>query len=454
MNLHYMTARRTALLTLSALGAWVSPAAAQEAKVTIDASVRARIEGIEGQFRPSTPKDDVFVSFRTMVSARVDVGALTVGGELLDARGYGERKHSSVRTNEIDTFEPIQLYAALHTNGLLQKGDTATVTGGRYSLNLGASRLIGRTDFPNTVNSYLGGYGEWKTKGKDRVVAFWGHPFSALPDDELGVHHNEVELDRAGKNLAIFGLDGTAAKAFGNVLAEGYVFRLAEQDRVTRLTRNRHLYTAGGRLQRPAAKSKVDFEVEAAYQWGTARATTAVSDRRDLDVRAGFVHAEAGWTFPTGWTPRVSVMFDYASGDGKDAGTYGRFDTLFGARRADFGPVALYGPLGRANIVSPGVRFEAKPSKRFDMMAAVRPAWLAEATDSFASTGVRDRTGASGSYGGTQIEARARRWLMPEKLRLEAGAAYLAKGAFLNDAPNAPKTGDTKYGYVDLSVMF
>jgi hypothetical protein len=84
----------------------------------------------------------------------------------------------------------------------------------------------------------------------------------------------------------------------------------------------------------------------------------------------------------------------------------------------------------------------------------VRDLWLADATDTFASTGVRDKTGASGRHAGVQVEARARRWLIPDRLRLEAGAAYLAKGRFLTDAPNAPKTGDTRYGYMDLAVSF
>ncbi|NWP00772.1 alginate export family protein, partial [Escherichia coli] len=141
-----------------------------------------------------------------------------------------------------------------------------------------------------------------------------------------------------------------------------------------------------------------------------ARATAAVTDVRDLDVRAGFVHAEAGWTFGGKWAPRVAALFDYASGETANPGTYTRFDTLYGARRADFGPLSLYGALGRANIVSPAIRVEARPSRRLDLMASVRGAWLASAIDSFASTGVIDRTGGAGSFGGTQFELRGRRW--------------------------------------------
>jgi hypothetical protein len=421
---------------------------------TVDATTRARFEAIAGQFRPNVPVDDMFVSFRTTVAAKVELGPVSVGGEIVDARGYGQRDGSSVRTGEVDALEPIQAYVAYAASNAFAKGATATVTAGRWSLDIGSSRLVGRTDFPNTVQSYLGGLFDWRSKGKDRIIVFWAKPFSTLPDDVAGIENNEVELDRAGGNMTFFGASATIAKAFGNVSAEGYGYRLAEDDRSARLTRNRHLVTTGLRLRRAPAKGKFDFEGEGAYQWGTARATAAVSDVRDLDVRAGFAHAEAGWTSARGWTPRVSAMFDYASGDGRDTGTYGRFDTLFGARRADFGPTALYGPVSRANLISPGLRLEGKPSRRLDFMASLRGLWLAQETDSFASTGVRDRTGASGRYAGTQFEARARRWLVPDRLRLEVGGAYLAKGGFLHDAPNAPDTGDTRYVYVDLAASF
>lgn len=421
---------------------------------SIDATTRGRIEVIDGQFRPGVPADDTFVSFRTTVAAKAELGPIAIGGEIVDARGYGQRDGSSVRTSEVNAFEPIQAYAAYRASDLFAKSDSATLTAGRWALDIGSSRLVGRTDAPNTVQSYLGAMVDWRSKGKDRVVAFWAKPFSTLPDTVADIEDNKIQLDRAGGNLTFFGASAMAARAFGNVSAEVYGYRLAEDDRTTRLTRNRHLVTGGLRLRRAPAKGQFDFEGEGAYQWGTARATTAASDLRDLDVRAGFTHVEAGWTASSGWTPRVSAMFDYASGDGRDAGSYGRFDTLFGARRADFGPIALYGPVGRANLISPGLRLEAKPSKRLDWMAAVRGLWLAQATDSFASTGVRDRNGASGRYAGTQFEARARRWLVPERLRLEVGGAWLAKGRFLTDAPNAPATGDTHYGYVDLAASF
>lgn len=55
---------------------------------------------------------------------------------------------------------------------------------------------------------------------------------------------------------------------------------------------------------------------------------------------------------------------------------------------------------------------------------------------------------------GTQLEWRARRWLVPDRLRIELGGANLAKDRFLETAPNAPHTGNTRFLYADLSASF
>jgi hypothetical protein len=150
---------------------------------------------------------------------------------------------------------------------------------------------------------------------------------------------------------------------------------------------------------------------------------------------------------------RLSVEYDRASGDAP-GGRYGRFDTLFGMGRADLAPAGIYNAIGRANIESVGLRAEIAPSSRWDAFATYRLMWLAEKTDSFSSTGVRDPAGASGSFAGHQFDARIRYWLVPNLLRAEINAVWLAKGRFLETAPNAPTTGDSHYLATALSATF
>jgi hypothetical protein len=63
--------------------------------------------------------------------------------------------------------------------------------------------------------------------------------------------------------------------------------------------------------------------------------------------------------------------------------------------------------------------------------------------------------GESGSQrtdGTQQIDARVRTWIVPERLRFEVGAVWLAKGRFLREAPNGPPTGDSKYLSLNLTA--
>lgn len=445
------------LLAAGAAEAQTKPEAAAPPagpKLSIEGSFRTRLEGIDGQFRPKVDDSIAFISFRTLVAAKLQWDSVTIGGELMEARGYGEGHNSSVRASDVNTIEPLQAYVSYKFRNVLGKKDSLTATAGRFTMTFGAQRLVARADFGNTFPSYLGVRADYKSKNKDELVLFWSHPMDALPNGGDGIYNNKFQLDHVNTGTVFYGADGNLADVGHKLSVGGYVYRLAEQDRPGYQTRDRRMVTFGLRLRRAPAKGKFDVEAEAALQRGTARLTTTATDRADFDVRAGFLHAEAGYTFSKRWTPRVSGFFDYASGGGGANGTYRRFDSLFGARRADYGPTSLFGPVGLANLVSPGVRIEATPSKRLDLMGAVRGLWLADRTDTFAFTSVRDKTGASGRHAGTEVEVRVRRSLIPNRLRFELGAAYLAKGRFLTQAPNAPHTGDARYGYADLVLKF
>lgn len=417
------------------------------------AAVRSRTEAIDGQFRPGRPESDFLQSFRTQIFGKYDAGPVRLGAELIDVRGYGQKANSSAGTSEINALELSQAYLGLDVEDSLGSGSTTTVTAGRYILSLGSKRLVSGTGWRNTVNAFTGTYLDWK-RGDDRFVALWAMPHMRLPNDAESIRDNEVEWDEETPDLQFFGASFTRGAVLGEGTLELYGYGLAERDSAERQTANRRLFTPGLRLAREPAAGTWDFDVEAAYQFGHIRGSKSAADVNDLDVSAWYTHAELGRTFDAAGSPRLAVHFDKATGDGPDADSYNRFDTLYGNRRTDYGPTGLYGAVQRANMVSLGVRAEVEPSDRFDVAVMGRRLWLDEATDSFASTGVRDRTGASGRDAGTQIEARVRYWVVPKVIRIDAGVAHLEKGRFLTDAPNAPATGDTNYGYLDVIFDF
>ena len=418
---------------------------AKDDPFTISGNLRARFEAIDGQFRPATD-DTAALLLRTTIAAEYHHGPIRIGGELQDSRVYFEHRHSSVSTTEVDAIEPTQAYIAADIDPHTQ------LKAGRFTMDLGSRRLVARNAFRNTTNVFTGARFDWHPQKGSGVTAFWTMPGTRLPDDRDSLLDNDVVFDKERSAQQFFGADATA-NLFGKTSAELYAYRLVEHDTPDFLTRNRRLWTIGARILRSPAKGVVDYEAEGAWQTGRERSSTAASNVTDLDVSAWFAHATIGYTFVAKWSPHLSLSYDFGSGDGA-GGKYSRFDPLFGARGFDFGPTSFYGPVSRVNINSPEIQLDVKPDKRWDGYVAVRPLFLAEAEDSFASTGVKDPGGHSGRYAGTQFDARARYWLIPDTLRLAAGVAWLAKGRFLSDAPNAPQDGDTHYGYFEVSYSF
>jgi hypothetical protein len=315
-------------------------------------------------------------------------------------------------------------------------------------LNLGSRRLVAADDYRNTTNGYTGVRADLGLGDGWRSTLIYTLPQQRRPDDLGSLRSNEVSPDHEGFDLVLWGGLVSRTSASARLTAEVSFFQLGERDTAMRPTRDRSLDTASLRLIRDPAPSKLDFEVEGIGQRGSIATSLAASAPRQ-EVRAWFIHGDIGYTFAGGWRPRVALEYDHASGD-RQGGAYGRFDTLFGMRRADLGPSGLYNTFGRTNFISPGLRAEVTPGTRTDAFATIRPIWLAARPDSFSTTGVRDPSGRSGSFAGTQFDARIRHRLS-DGLQLELDAVLLAKGRFLRDAPNAPSGRWTRY--ISLNAM-
>lgn len=419
--------------------------------LAISATVRSRLESIDGQFRPDRPESDMMLSFATTLAAEYDTGPVRFGAEVWDARAVGQDPNSSAGTGEINALELVQAYVRLDLGDQAKgaKGNRATVTAGRFTLDIGSRRLVARQRFRNSTNAYTGVHADLADDGGRRLQLLWSMPHLRLPDDAEGILKDRVVWDQETTDLQLYGAHLTLPRILGGSL-ELYGFGLSERDSAERATRNRRLASPGMRLFRKPGAGKWDHDIEAVYQFGKVRRTVSARDTTDLDLSAWFIHAELGYTIAGGWKPRISAHFDGASGDDNRPGTFGRYDTLFSARRFELGPTGLFGAVQRANLLSPGVRLEVTPSKRMDGFVMARALWAENATDSFSVTGVRDATGSSGRYAGTQIEGRVRYWIVPGLLQADGGAALLAKGSLLRNAPNAPATGDTTYAYFDL----
>lgn len=442
---------RPFLALLPAL-AWATPAFAEDDRFSLIGSVRLRFEEIEGQPRAGFDRDDSLFNIRTQLLGEYREDGFRVGAELFDSRAYGADAGTPISTNEVNALELVQAYVATDIFEPFGKGSKLSLVAGRMTLNLGSRRLVAADDYRNTTNGYTGLRADLAAPAGVKAVFIYTLPQQRRPDDRDGITNNRVRIDHEGFDLVLWGGIVSKTKMLGPATAELTYFHLGERDEPGRPTRDRSLDTFGGRIIREPATGAFDYEFEAYYQTGSISASLASTAARQ-SVDASFVHADVGYNFPGPWKPRLSVEFDRASGD-KAEGNYGRFDTLFGMRRADLAPAGLYNAVARTNIVTPGIRLEATPDKRWDWFAVYRAMWLASRIDAFSTTGVRDSSGRSGNFAGHQVEARVRYWIIPSRLRFEFDGLMLAKGRFLKEAPNAPPAKWTRYTSFNLTASF
>ncbi len=418
----------------------------------LSGSIRARHEVLDGQFRPGANPTDELALTRLILTGEYDTGNLRFGAELYDSRAFGGKVGGAISTGEVNALEFVQAYVAGDFDAPFGAGSTAGFQAGRFMLNLGSRRLVAADDYRNTTNGYTGLRLDARLHGGANATAIYVMPQVRLPDDLPSILDNEVKLDRESSDLVLWGAIAARPGLPGRMMAEVSFFGLDEHDAPGRPTRDRALRTVGARVIRDPRRGQFDFEAEAIYQFGSILSGLQPAATA-LDVSATFFHLDGGYQFAGAWAPRISVEYDRASGDDGKA-SFGRFDALFGMRRADFAPASLYGALARTNIETPGVRVEVTPSARLDAFVTYRALWLASRTDAFSATGVRDATGRSGRYAGQQVEGRVRYWLVPDQIRLEVNGAILLKGGVLETAPNASRTGDTHYISTAVSAFF
>jgi hypothetical protein len=199
------------------------------------------------------------------------------------------------------------------------------------------------------------------------------------------------------------------------------------------------LGTVGGRIYRLPKTGSPDYEMESAWQFGK---------NGRLDHNAYFFHGETGFTFGSIWKPRISLHYDYASGDRDPEDTRsGQFNTLYGARSFEYPPTGIFGPIFRSNMDTPGIRVALSPAASLRIVSMYRAIRLAQARDAWVGSGLKDPTGSSGKSIGQNFETRLQ-WQIKDYFNLELGYSHFFKGSFLHQASGNPLTEDSDYLYI------
>lgn len=405
-----------------------------------------RFEHITESPRAASGSSDRILGSRLMLKSQYIHENFYFIGELQDARAFLDDEGTPLGTDDVNALEPIQAYFGWKW-GVGAKNDLKL---GRFTLDVGNRRLIARPKFRNTRNSFTGVYADYYNDAY-RVQGILAMPDNRFPRDRDGLNDNEFEMDKNYLDNLIAGINVTRTLASKDLI-EGYYFGLTEDDQNSLNTRNREISTVGFRWYRKPAKEQFDFEWEATYQFGTARASSSNTDTTDLDVSAYFTHFTVGYTLPDAWKSRILFEFEYATGD-KDANDdeYNRYDSLYGVRRSDFNATNLYGIFARSNVISPGIRWHFKPLEKTSVFIAYRPYWLESADDALPS--LRRISSEGDSFIGHQVEGRYR-WQYTKALRFEVGAIYLNKGSYFETTEGVNSEGNTEYVYSEVRFSF
>ena len=421
-------------------------------QLKLSVNFRTRYEYLDEQFRAGSPGSDEVLTLRTRIDARLQLlDWLMVGAEFQDSRAYLHDDNTPVGTGMVNAAELLRAYVDLAFEGPL--GGRQHVQLGRMTMDVGSRRLVARNHFRNTSNGFTGFDWKWHTKSGRELRLFYTLPVQRLPNESDRLRDNDVEFDLESFDFQFAGVFLGGTLPWGD-WGELYVLGLYEKESYDQTDGEsipgRRLATPGFRLMRTREAGRFDYQLESAVQVGESRSTVF---GRSLDHLSHFHHLAIGYTFAHSWSPRLLVHYDYASGDEDPTDDKReRFDTLFGARRFEFGPTSLYGAFTRSNINTPGVRLELDPGPAWDAFFDYRAVWLASATDEWVPTGVRDPAGESGNFVGQQIEMRLRWNVRPGNVLLEAGYAHLFAGSFIEEAPNSNGGRDTNYVYTQVII--
>ena len=265
-----------------------------------------------------------------------------------------------------------------------------SIRAGRQELLFGAQRLISPLDWSNGRRTWEGLSVIAKSK-RTKTTVFATHPVENEPHD----------MDTAFGDVWFWGVYGTVKPKDGHVF-DAYALVLDD-------ARDNYTSELGGpksELERDTFGARYDYQAKSGFlaetEWALQRGDVAGDD-----LSAWFGSLTVGYQWKDSkWKSKLTAGLDAASGDSDPAdGDRGTFDPLFPLGHAYFGHVDL---VGRSNIKSARLQFEAFPAKGFKWETALHRFWLFDETDALydaAGKAIRrDATGASGDDVATELD--------------------------------------------------
>jgi Alginate export len=402
--------------------------------LSLGGQVRERAEYFRHSlFGASEPKDtDAYLLSRFRLNADLHVTRyFRVFAEGKSSFALDRELQGGRTTAYVDELELFNGFADI----IIPFGDQASVTlrGGRQELILGSQRLVGPGDFSQVPKTFDGAAGYVRVADWT-VIPLWS---MAVPI----VHKyrfNESTIDR--QLYGIFG-SGSLRPVFEDLDVYWLgVDNAAATFNGTAGRERRH--TLGSRAKGSIGRTSLDFEVEAAGQFGSLGREA---------IAAGMFTAVLGYTLPPSWlAPRVYVALDYASGDRRRGGTVNTFNQLYPDAHAFLGYIDY---IGRQNIVSGNGGVSVHAIRNLTLSVQQYFYWRASDRDAvYNKVGdiLRPGNGTTARYVGAETDVLAT-YNVTRHLLVYGGYGHFFAGEFIE------KTGphkDTDFLYAAIQYTF
>ncbi len=396
----------------------------------IGLDTRFRYEYRDDDARRPGPGRDEPLLFRTRayLGIRDVLDPLRLSIELQDSRRYNSQYTADNR--DVNEFDLIQLQAELYFKDALGHDPLGnprplSLRAGRMNFEFLDRRLLGNNQWRNTANSFQGfraALGQDKNDWQLDLLAV--QPLRRL----------KYEFDEPATRQWLYAAIGHWRGWSDIITLEPYYLCLNQAAGAG--VPERQIHSPALRGYGLIGATGFDYDFDIVGQFGRSGAEKH---------RAFGFHTEIGRTFQHSWMPRLSALYTYASGD-KDPNDHenNRFERFFGFSR----PLSANDFMVWENLHAAKSRVEFQPHARVRMDAAYMFCWLASSTDRWPQTGLRDRSGASGSFIGREFDLRAR-VTVNKHLETTLGYAHFTPGEF---SRNLGRGADADFFYLEFTV--
>ena len=410
-----------------------------------------RFETLTGQYRKGRGDSEDMLILRNRVTAGLRWGNWSVVSEFMDTRQALADETSPISAGMVNTLEFVQSYVQYRAKDQFFEGDELAVKVGKQVMDLGGRRLIASTRFRGSDNAFAGVRADWHSAAGTDLTGIYFMPVRRRPEDRAALLDNEHEVDEILDQTRFYGASVASHFLAKALRVEVTALQLTEKDTPKYATLDRDITTLGGRLTYRPEGTSLTLDAEAYYQWGDS--SLGLGTGPLLDHQAWYGRVDLGWNFDGPMAPRLSLMYDYVSGDRDPTdGNNNRFSTLYGVQPPDYGWTGIYGAFVRENLKTPGIRLNLKPHKQLAVQMTWRKMNLAAARDRWVKAGLQDATGTAGDDLGSQLNAKAVWTVIPGNLRFMAGYSQLFAGGYQQRLTG--KQFDTRYAFIEAIVDF